>query len=312
MEIERIKIEEQRKNLQNQTSFEREEYLKLRDHENIKMLAELDEQIKRQQKTHELQLQSTEQQSAINLRVLVEEIRQQGQRHQLEEVQQKHQLQLETQKWEDTMRKQIFEKIGEGTMPSLIARIREQILDEKSTLNEAAREPELRYLLDILSGGNPGVSIPLLTMPQNPPPEQTVNRVSQVNENQSNAAAQTSVTGQFHVEKTLPGVVHQAEETIEIPDFGMKLIQTTFSDELHIKAGTAVPIGFIVYMLNEHGPASQSQLQVADIIIAINDHDIQNVQDISQAVSTRENGTEVLLYILRGQELKEVKLKTLR
>jgi hypothetical protein len=244
--------------------------------------------VKRQFQVEEIKTQRSQEIETIKL---LKEYTLQVSRHQLEIAQAKHEQEQQNIVWENTLRRTVFSTLGSEISPALITRMREQITDERSSLGGAVNDPELRYLLDIISGNN-GATPPLLNMAKS---SRSVSEAPTPSEPEQEQETATKP-------QALPGVVLQKEETVEIPDLGLKLIMTILSEDMRLQAALENNTSFIIYMINEHGPARDTPLKVADIVLEINGMVIQTVQDISQAISSRQTGEPVSISILRGED----------
>jgi hypothetical protein len=245
------------------------------------------EAVNRQHQIEEITTKRSQEVEAIKL---LQEYTLQVRRHQLEIEQAKHEQEQQKIEWENKLQRELLTRLGSDISPALATRIREQIMDEKSSLGGAVNDPELRYLLDIISG-NSGTTPPLLNMAK------ASSAVSEAPASPESQEPEATTKPQ-----ALPGVVLQKEETVEIPDFGLKLITATLSEEICLQAALENNKGFIIYMINEQGPARGTPLKVADIVLEINGITIQTAQDISQAVGSRQTGEAVSVCILRGED----------
>lgn len=214
-----------------------------------------------------------------------------------------HRVLLEKNAWETSMRQEWIKQVGAGTMPALIARARETIGDDKSSLRGAVNDPELQYFLDILSGiSNVSASArPYpLAITQESSAEPSVSASSSMFSRQD--------TADHKPISALPGITQQQDITIEIPDLGLKLIQTTLSEEQRARASIGTTTGFIICLLDANGTAKKARLMVADILIEINGRTPETVLDLSNAISSRKTGEPVSICVLRGEALIEMEV----
>ncbi|HJT56269.1 MAG TPA: hypothetical protein VJ761_07240 [Ktedonobacteraceae bacterium] len=288
----------------------REEELRQRQHQDQLAISELDQQLIRQGKTNELNLltnsgnlQIEEAQARHTHQIeeigILAKLGQQVRVHEIEMQDKRHQLEMDRLTWESQMQQNLIAEVGKGTIPALITRIREQIGDDKSSLRGAISDPELQYLLDIISGtrGTPGEPL----------------RITQDKESIAVSENQDQTTPKPNAEDTpvqaLPGVIQQKDTIIEIPDLSLKLIHTQLSEEQCQRAGIGSnSTGFIIFMLSEYGAAREGQLMVGDIVVELNGIQPYTVQDLSHAMSSLPTDSVVSLYVLRGEALIEVQV----
>ena len=288
----------------------REEELRQRQHQDQLAISELDQQLIRQGKTNELNLltnsgtlQIEEAQARHTHQIeeigILAKLGQQVRVHEIEMQDKRHQLEMDRLAWESQIQQNLIAEVGKGTIPALITRIREQIGDDKSSLRGAVSDPELQYLLDIISGTRSTSGEPLRI---------TQNKESiAVSENQDQTAPKPNA--EDTPVQALPGVIQQKDTIIEIPDLGLKLIQTQLSEEQCQRAGIGSnSTGFIICMLGEYGAAREGQLMVGDIVVELNGIQPYTVQDLSHAMSSLPTDSGVSLYVLRGEALIEVQV----
>ena len=311
LDIEQLKIEAKRRQDEIDGELARQEELKRREHEYRKAVAEREEQLRLQGHTHQLEQLTTKQrfllekaqttqEHEIAEMKLLEQYKQQVRIHEVELADQQHQLDMERRAWESQMQKKWIAEVGSGAIPALVERIKEQLADDKSSLRGAVSEPELQYMLNILAGagGSSASGNPLLAIAQN-------KEAITVSESKDDTSAKPGKESK--PVQALPGVIQQKEDTIEIPDLGLKLIQTYLSEEQCQRAGIGAS-SFIIYMIDEYGPAREAQLMVSDIVVELNGEQPTTVQDISNAISSRQTGSAVSLCVLRGEALIEIEV----
>lgn len=199
--------------------------------------------------------------------------------------------------WEERIRRESIEQLAKKLIPVLGSRINESLINDRKLLSEAANDPELRDFLRIFGGGT---LPPLLT-------ERSNVRVSPSPEGDDTSAGQASSV-QSQSTQALPGVLQQKADVIEVPDLGLRLIQTTLSEEQRQIAATETYTGFLISTVNEHGPAKKADLRVGDIVIELNHVELTTVQDISQAIDVQKSEDALPVCVLRNERLHECKI----
>jgi hypothetical protein len=294
LDLEGLKSEAQRIQDEKEAQHKREQDERQREYERKKDVVELD---------HQQDITKTKVQFGLEMQMykLLEGYK--GEVYVREEAikEAQHQALLDKYTWEKQMRQSWIAQIGEGTMPALIARVKEAIEDDKSSLRKAVNEPELQYLLDILSGtGNTDTNARAY------PLSITQESSSRSSASNSNATLSTQDADDKPID-ALPGIIQQKDITVEIPDLGFKLIQTTLPEKQCSKAGIAVSSKvFVIYSLNEYGTVEEKRPTVGDILVEINGMTPETILDLSHAVSSRRAGEVVSMYVLRGEVLVEV------
>jgi len=163
LDVEQLKIEAKRKQDEIDAELARQEEIKRQEHEHRKSLADLEEQLKQQGYTHQLESNTTQQRFLLEKAQtrhgheveemnILEKYKQQVRIHEIDVSEAQHKLELDRIAWESQMRQNWIAEVGKGAIPALTTRIREQITDDKSSLSGAVNEPELQYMLDILKG----------------------------------------------------------------------------------------------------------------------------------------------------------------
>lgn len=107
---------------------------------------------------------------------------------------------------------------------------------------------------------------------------------------------------------TLPGILRQPNDTIDITDLGMTLKKIELSAEQHAIAATHTPTAFSISVIDEHGPARKAQLTIGDIVIEINGEEPCDTQSILGILKSYKPGSSVPLCILRGEDLINVEV----
>ena len=105
---------------------------------------------------------------------------------------------------------------------------------------------------------------------------------------------------------TLPGILRQQNDTINITDLGITLLQIELSENQRNIASTHTSTAFVISALNDSGPARQAQLTVGDIVIEIDGQEPTDTQSISRILKSYKPGSTVSLCILHGEELMNV------
>lgn len=70
--------------------------------------------------------------------------------------------------------------------------------------------------------------------------------------------------------------------------------------------GMKTPKGAVITQLDKDGPAEKAGLQVGDILIAVNDQEVKNANDIPVKISTMRPGTKVDMTVLRNGKQETV------
>ena len=66
--------------------------------------------------------------------------------------------------------------------------------------------------------------------------------------------------------------------------------------------------GIYVAQITKNGPASNTELKEADIIISIDEKELNTMNDLREYIYTKKPNDEVTLKITRGKIKKEIKL----
>ncbi len=312
LDVEQLRVEAKRKQDEINAEIARQEEIKHQEHEHKKALSDLEVQLSQQDYTHQMETKDTQQRFLLEKAKTTHEHEIEGMNlldkythlvrvHEIETAEAQHKLDMERTAWENQMQQNWIAEVGKGAMPALTARIREQLADDKSSLRGAVNEPELQYMLEILSGTQGSNS--------SKPPLAIEQHKKDISISESKDVPPTPPSVEDPPTEAFPGVIQQKEGIIEIPDLGFKLIQTTLSeDQCQRAAITANSVGFIIFKITEYGPAWEAQLMVSDIIIELNGIQPRTVQDISNAISSLETASVVSLYILRGEALIEAQV----
>jgi len=67
-------------------------------------------------------------------------------------------------------------------------------------------------------------------------------------------------------------------------------------------------LGVMVSQVDEGSPAEEAGIQPGDVIMGVDGKYIYNLEDLSEAISSSQEGEEVTLVLQRGTELKEINL----
>jgi hypothetical protein len=237
--------------------------------------------------------------------------------YQIEE--QARQLQLESTRAAHTRRETLLNTVGANSINALSERINQMIEDGRA-LDEVFNEhPEFREIFQIPGRlGKQDIKQDIQKEPlrieeatnRNRPASTTNERsgVSRANTTPQPTPDRQETTSQpfSQVTGTLPGILRQPNDTINITDLGITLIQTQLSATQHEIAATHTPTAFLVSALDEHGPARRAQISTGDIVIEINGEEPRDIQSISRILQAYKPGSSVSLCILRGEDLKNV------
>jgi S1-C subfamily serine protease len=98
------------------------------------------------------------------------------------------------------------------------------------------------------------------------------------------------------------------EGRVKRPYLGVGLQNVPLAESLSKKVG-GQERGLMVLTLESGGPAEQSSLLPGDILIAIDDAQLQSVEDLQKHLTPTHVGQSVKVKIVRGGEVKEVGVK---
>lgn len=95
---------------------------------------------------------------------------------------------------------------------------------------------------------------------------------------------------------------------ISRPYLGVGMHEIPIPESLRSKLNLPEPSGLIMLSIEPEGPADKAGLMLGDLLIAIGDTPTADTDDVQSALSVREVGGEVKAKIVRGGEVKELKV----
>jgi len=106
------------------------------------------------------------------------------------------------------------------------------------------------------------------------------------------------------------GVMHDILDHGRVVRGWTGIIPEDYSPELAAQSGLARG-GVVITNLYRDSPAVAAGLQLGDILLAVNDHEVATAQDALKQLATQKPGGEVKLRVQRGTTVAEVKCKVI-
>jgi len=106
------------------------------------------------------------------------------------------------------------------------------------------------------------------------------------------------------------GVMHDILDHGRVVRGWTGIIPEDYSAELAAQSGLARG-GVVITNLYRDSPAVAAGLQLGDILLAVNDHEVATAQDALKQLATQKPGGEVKLRVQRGTTVAEVKCKVI-
>ena len=203
--------------------------------------------------------------------------------------------------FEMELRQKWIEGFGDKAMPGMIQRIIEAVASDNTGLGQAATQTELEYLFKLISDGT-GTSGP------SEPARRLITAGDSSVEAQTGRTSELRPTDSSEVGEALPGITQHRDLTIEIPDLGLRLIQTRLSPDQQMQVGISTDVGFIVCQIPDSRSTDLGFFKVGDILVEINDDSLTNISELSQAISAHEVGETIKAIVLRNEAAHEIEV----
>jgi len=301
-DVQSVQIEINRKQEQEQSAFERSEEQKRKEHEiwldgylqaqrsKVREVTRIEEE---REKDHQLLIEGR--QSTFERADAVE--------------QKKHDMQLKEIGEAADRRSRLLDRAGDVVIEQVSERLEMHRYDQKSFDDVLGEHLNTR---DIFGTASPSearppwreplqVATPTANISQEPQPPAA---------SQSPVGSQTTDLSGERVSATLPGILRQQHSAITITDLGLTLLQIELSPAQREIAATASSTAFVISALSHPGPAVAAHLATGDIIVEMNGQELGSSQVVMQMSQTYSPGLPVTLCILRGEELKQIDLKS--
>jgi hypothetical protein len=321
-DIMQTKHEEEKKDIQAAREQQRQKYQTISDYELKRIAQSQEHQLRidvRDYEIHELdhqnllsqikaneeykmQMLSMPRQHELQAQIRGEEIRQAEHEALLAEKKAQRELIQKDKEFQMAVRQKWIANFGDRAMPGMIQRILAAVDEGESELGDAATRTQLDFLFSMISERS-GTS-------QTPNPPQSL--LTQSDDTIDVQRAKTSELGGTDVSgdsEVLPGITQQRDQTIEIPDLGLKLIQTTLSPEQRQQASISTDVGFIVYQIQDSRSTDLDFFKVGDILFEINETSLTSISDLSQAISAHKVGQKVEAIVLRNETALDIEVK---